>query len=400
MIYERFIVIFICSALSSLATNNSRATELDVQKSNFQDLATSQLNNYPAHHLAIAEVRIEAENKHKYKYNFPNYQQAANLAGNQNYLVAQTWQQKSRQQTEVPDNSINSEPLPEINRRWLWTAMAITSAMFIYLLWLLFRKPAHHQSAAKLTVVNQPEASNLTNQSECAQDEIITQTSSVLDTVGREKPISQDSKQITKISDIVEHENSQPESAGADNLAALNSLIKINSDSNPDYIDVVLELIKDLQHSDRNLKRKAIWELAKIGDSRSIEPLAKIMPQAGLVDKSLILKAITQITNRHFEPINDQLFALLKDQNPEVRTNAIRDLTALYKFVAPITKQLTQMQQDSDRRVRYVATQALQQLNSGSSLSSSDDNLNHENHHLTLREKKQSPTHHIEPSRN
>ncbi len=74
-----------------------------------------------------------------------------------------------------------------------------------------------------------------------------------------------------------------------DNLTASNSLTKINS--NFDHIDIVLELIQDLQHSDRNLRRKAIWELAKIGDLRSIQPLVKIIPQADSVDKNLILKA-------------------------------------------------------------------------------------------------------------
>ncbi len=398
MIYERFVVIFICSALSSLATNSSRATELNVRLLNSNDLATSQLNNHPA----IAEARTETE--HQHKYNFQNYHRTTNLAENQNYLVAQKRQQQPEQQTETPNNLINSEPLPT-NRRLLLAAMAITSAMFIYLVWLLFRKPLNHKSAAKLTIVNEPEVYNLKNQSQDDQGKIVTPTYSRLDTAATEKPINHDSEQIPPILAVFNQENFQLDQPGAkhqpasnlvDHAVASNSLIKINSD----YIDVVVELIQDLQHSDRNLKRKAIWELAKIGDSRSIEPLAKIIPQAGLVDKSLILKAMTQITNRHFQPINDELFALLKDQNPEIRTNAIRDLTVLYKFVVPVTKQLAQMQQDSDRRVRYAATQALQQLNSGFS-SGLDNYPNHgKKHNLALGEQDKSVTNHIKPSRN
>ncbi len=79
---------------------------------------------------------------------------------------------------------------------------------------------------------------------------------------------------------------------------------------------------------------------------------------------------------------------MLQAKSPEIRTNAIRDLTTLYKFVAPVTKQLAQMQLDTDRRVRQTATQALQQLNSDSSFSMLDDYFNDGNHNLASEEEK------------
>ena len=60
----------------------------------------------------------------------------------------------------------------------------------------------------------------------------------------------------------------------------------------------MLELIKNLQQSDRTL-RQGIWELAQT-DSTAIEPLVKIMSEASSLGKSLILSAITQIAHRNF----------------------------------------------------------------------------------------------------
>ncbi|HEY9768312.1 MAG TPA: HEAT repeat domain-containing protein [Coleofasciculaceae cyanobacterium] len=395
MIYERFIVIFICSVLSSLTTNSSRATELTVLKSNFiPDTVTSQAN----HHSAIAQARINAE------YNYQNYQ------------VARSPQ--SSQQVEASDDSDNSEAFPIINRRLFLAGMAITSAISLYLVWLLFRTPTQNSPAiTRSTAVKKPKyfIINFKNKSKRAQDVqgeprkiAPSQSYFRLDSNAIEEPVSlEDIKQVSPIFNAVDSENfqvdrgrtePQPDSlvkdiSMIDNLAAFNSLTKINSNFN--HIDVVLELIQDLQQSDRHLRRKAIWELAKIGDLRSIQPLVKIISQADSIDKSLILKAVTQITNRNFQPINTELFALLQAKSPEVRINAIRDLTTLYKkFLAPVTKQLAQMQLDSDRQVRQTATQALQQLNSDSSLSMLDDYFNNGNHNLASGEEK-SQTNHI-----
>ena len=82
----------------------------------------------------------------------------------------------------------------------------------------------------------------------------------------------------------------------------ISQLTILNSDTLK--IDVVVELIKYLQQPDEDFRREAIWELAKIGDSRAIEPLTEILSQVNSTDRSSIIKAITQITKRSFQPIN------------------------------------------------------------------------------------------------
>jgi tetratricopeptide (TPR) repeat protein len=127
-------------------------------------------------------------------------------------------------------------------------------------------------------------------------------------------------------------------------------------------IDLVFELIKDLQQGDREIRRKAIWELAQKSDSRGIIPLIEIMPQVDSLERNLILEAITQITSRTLQPMNRVLLESLEDDNPQVRKNAIRDLTRLYQLMSQVTKRLSRMTEDVDLEVQQTAKWALQQL--------------------------------------
>ena len=127
-------------------------------------------------------------------------------------------------------------------------------------------------------------------------------------------------------------------------------------------IDLVFELIKDLQQGDREVRRKAIWELAQKSDSRGISPLIEIMPHVDSLERNLILEAITQITSRTLQPMNRVLLESLEDDNPQVRKNAIRDLTRLYHLMSKVTKRLSQMTEDADLEVQQTARWALQEL--------------------------------------
>ena len=53
----------------------------------------------------------------------------------------------------------------------------------------------------------------------------------------------------------------------------------------------------------------------------------------------------------------------LQDDNPEVRKNAIRDLTRVYDLVVQISQMLGHATEDEDPEVRQTATWALAQLN-------------------------------------
>jgi hypothetical protein len=133
-------------------------------------------------------------------------------------------------------------------------------------------------------------------------------------------------------------------------------------DGNPsNYSDTKAFSVSSPPHI--SIRRKAIKKLAKVGDYRSIEPLLEIMPQVGTLDKSLIFKAVTQINQRTFQPINSELFVALQNEHPEIRLNALRDLKSLYQFVSPVITQIAQMQSDQDYEVRQTATQVLRQLN-------------------------------------
>lgn len=127
-------------------------------------------------------------------------------------------------------------------------------------------------------------------------------------------------------------------------------------------IDLVFELIKDLQQGDREVRRKVIWELAQKSDSRGISPLIEMMPHVDSLERNLILEAITQITSRTLQPMNRVLLESLEDDNPQVRKNAIRDLTRLYHLMSKVTKRLSQMTEDADLDVRQTARWALQEL--------------------------------------
>lgn len=143
-------------------------------------------------------------------------------------------------------------------------------------------------------------------------------------------------------------------------------------------IDVVFELIRDLEYESnpndsvrqKDLRRKAIWELAQTNDCRAIEPLIKTIPKVDSLEKNLILDTITRIASHSLESINSVLLTSLEDERVEVRKNAIQDLTVLYQSMSSISVHLSQMTQDSDREVRQTAEWALKQLEQKSTLES------------------------------
>ena len=134
-------------------------------------------------------------------------------------------------------------------------------------------------------------------------------------------------------------------------------------------IDLVFELIQDLQKSNETTRYKAIWELAQKSDSRAIAPLIRLIPQANSAEKSLILEAITQITNRSIKSTHKVLLDSFHDPNPQVRKNAIRDSTILYQLTSEVTRHLAQLLEDTNPEVRQTAHWAWKQLNLPSSRS-------------------------------
>ncbi|NJK47581.1 HEAT repeat domain-containing protein [Candidatus Gracilibacteria bacterium] len=128
-------------------------------------------------------------------------------------------------------------------------------------------------------------------------------------------------------------------------------------------LDEIDELVKDLHEPDPKKRRKAIWSLAQKGDSRAMKPLVDLMIDSDSQERSLILEALSQISIRTLKPMNQALAISLQDKNPQVRKNAIRDLTRIYDLMSQISQMLRHAMDDSDADVQETAKWALNQLN-------------------------------------
>ncbi|MEO1403835.1 MAG: peptidoglycan-binding protein [Cyanobacteria bacterium J06635_1] len=149
----------------------------------------------------------------------------------------------------------------------------------------------------------------------------------------------------------------EPTVATADDGTPLNDTIRVHK------LSVVGELIGELQSNDPGKRRKAIWELGQRGDSSAVNSLVNQMTMADSKEKSLILAALSEIGIRSLKPMNRALAIALQDENPDVRKNAIRDLTRIYDLVAQISQMLGHATEDEDVEVRQTAQWALEQLN-------------------------------------
>jgi hypothetical protein len=128
-------------------------------------------------------------------------------------------------------------------------------------------------------------------------------------------------------------------------------------------VNIVEELMKDLRSNDPTKRRKAIWDLGQQGDSRAIQPLMEVMIDADSQQRSLILAALAEIGTRTLKPMNRALAISLQDESPDVRQNAIRDLTRIYDMMAQISQMLYLATEDSNAEVQATARYALSQMN-------------------------------------
>ncbi|MFN6471276.1 MAG: peptidoglycan-binding protein [Nostoc sp. SerVER01] len=128
-------------------------------------------------------------------------------------------------------------------------------------------------------------------------------------------------------------------------------------------LNIVDELIQDLRSSDPTKRRKAIWDLGQQGDSRAIQPMVDLMIDADSQESSLILAALAEIGARTLKPMNRALAMSMQDENPQVRQNAIRDLTRVYDMMSQMSQILCHALEDPDAEVQATARYALSQMN-------------------------------------
>jgi HEAT repeat protein len=127
-------------------------------------------------------------------------------------------------------------------------------------------------------------------------------------------------------------------------------------------VNIVETLIEELTSADGSIRRKAMWELGQRGNSDAIQPLVNSMMDADSKERSLILAALAEISSRSLKPLNQALALALQDPSPEVRKNAIRDLTRIYDNAAQLSRFLAHATQDNNPEVRETAHWALSQL--------------------------------------
>jgi len=148
-----------------------------------------------------------------------------------------------------------------------------------------------------------------------------------------------------------------------DSLASRSNEIARSETSEQPKPDIIEALIEDLQHLNPAKRRKAIWELSQQGDSRAVEPLLDLLANSDSKQYSLILASLSEIGIRTLKPMNHAWSISLQNENPEVRKNAIRDLTRIYELVNQISHLLHRATDDPDPEVQETARWAINQLN-------------------------------------
>ncbi|MEG4209812.1 HEAT repeat domain-containing protein [Microcoleus sp. S13_B4] len=148
-----------------------------------------------------------------------------------------------------------------------------------------------------------------------------------------------------------------------DSLASRKKDISLPETDGRPKVDIIEALIEDLQHLNPAKRGKAIWELGQRGDSRAVEPLLDLLPNSDSKQYSLILASLSEIGIRTLKPMNNAWSISLQNENPEVRKNAIRDLTRIYELVNQISYLLHRATDDPDPEVQETARWAINQLN-------------------------------------
>jgi len=127
----------------------------------------------------------------------------------------------------------------------------------------------------------------------------------------------------------------------------------------PSLIERAIQNLRSDNAADR---RKAIWELGQRGDSRALRPLMDVLLNGDSKQRSLSIAALTSIGSRVLEPTLEAMALALRDPNPEVRTNAIRDLTQVYEQVTRLSQMMGMAARDPDQQVQQTASWALGKL--------------------------------------
>jgi peptidoglycan hydrolase-like protein with peptidoglycan-binding domain len=163
-------------------------------------------------------------------------------------------------------------------------------------------------------------------------------------------------------STFISQENTSSEASSQTQSSLPTTVLPVEKTARLAKLNIVDELIKDLESADPAKRQKAIWDLGQQGDSRAIQPLMDLMIDADSQQRSLILAALSEISTRALKPINRALAISMQDESPQVRQNAIRDLTRVYDMMAQMSQMLSHAAEDPDADVQATAKYALSQM--------------------------------------
>ncbi|MGB3239503.1 MAG: HEAT repeat domain-containing protein [Geitlerinemataceae cyanobacterium] len=214
-------------------------------------------------------------------------------------------------------------PADKVQQRWIWLMAGVGGVMLVGTLLYHWNKGARARDS---TIIDRTSSQLPENRDEAIDSAVLTEPT---------QPDSADSSE-----DSPEVQNPTP-------------LRRIG---------IVETLIQDLHSRDPVKRRQAIWELGQLGDSRAIQPLVDLTLDSDSAQRSLILAALSEIGVRTLKPMNRALAVSLQDESPEVRKNAIRDLTRVYDLMAQIAQLLNHASEDGDREVSETARWALGKL--------------------------------------
>lgn len=348
MIYSRFpLLLALCLVCLGVAPSNTAARELTL---NHSTVSRSLPETEPGIQIVAAapsatvtpqsaydrymQAGYEATQKKSYKTALESFKKALTERPKDIYA------QQAIQNLEIylaKEKLYSNNPL--FNPLLLLFSVAIaggTGGALFFLLWRLRRSQTELGSEAVV-----PEVENVMQQPDSFNSKQASAT--------EDRTFSQESDRLANRT-----VNLQPASSSSTTLQTTTRLPNV---------DLVEELIHDLRASDPKKRRKAIWELAQKSDSRAMKPLVDLMLDADSQERSLILEALSQISTRTLKPMNQALAVSLQDQNPQVRKNAIRDLTRIYDLMSQISQLLCHAIDDGDKEVKETAKWALNQLN-------------------------------------
>ncbi len=125
--------------------------------------------------------------------------------------------------------------------------------------------------------------------------------------------------------------------------------------------DATVNLLSELQ-GDRQRRQKAIWKLGLEGDSRAIRPLVQLLLDSDSKQRSLILAALSEIGAKTLGPLYQAFAVCLQDENPEVRKNAMRDLSRVFDLSQQMGQIVNHVLHDPDLEVQEAAQWAAKRL--------------------------------------